>query len=127
MRMCMSVCRVYAGRMLPALSPWDEGGRLAASLESSAASLQRLLSGQLSDWRSLALAVRPRLLWVGAHYLELPSLLDDTWTTLLVAAEELLARGGGKVETDARARRLAASSREGLLLKRATLPQLVSM
>ncbi|KAF8065439.1 hypothetical protein HT031_003040 [Scenedesmus sp. PABB004] len=121
-----AIYRANGGRMLPQLSPWDAGGALARSAEAAAAALQAMLSRELADWRSLSLAARPRVLWVAAHYLELPSLLDDTWATLLGAVEDALLRAG-KAEGDARARQLAASAREGLLLKKFALPQLSNL
>lgn len=110
--------------MLPQLSPWDTSGSLSKTAESSAATLQSLLVRELSDWRTLALAVRPRVLWVAAHYLELPSMLDTTWGVLLMCVEEAVLRSN-KMEGDARTRQLAASAREGLLLKKFAMPQLV--
>jgi hypothetical protein len=65
-----------------------------------------------------------RVLWVAAHYLELPSLLDDTWGVLLGCVDESVCRGA-KQEADGRTRQLAASARDGLLLKRFAAPQLV--
>jgi hypothetical protein len=62
--------------MLQELSPWDGGGWLAKGLEGSAVSLQQVLQGVLTQWRGLSFAVRPRLLWVVAHYLELPNMLE---------------------------------------------------
>jgi hypothetical protein len=111
--------------MLPQLSPWDASGAQARTAESSAAALQQLLTRELSEWRGLALAVRPRVLWVAAHYLELPAMLDETWGVLLSCVEDALLRAG-KAEGDARARQLAASARDGLLLKKFAMPQLVS-
>lgn len=80
---------------------------------------------ELTEWRSLSLAVRPRVLWVAAHYLELPTMFDDTWGVLLGCVEDMLLRAQ-KVEADAHARQLAVSATDGFLLKRFTLPQLVS-
>lgn len=112
--------------MLPQLSPWDTSGTLSKTAEASAATLQSLLARELSDWKTLALAVRPRVLWVAAHYLELPSMLDNTWGVLLSCVEDGLIRGN-KMEGDARTRQLAASARDGLLLKKFALSQLVSI
>jgi hypothetical protein len=61
---------------------------------------------------------------VAAHYLELPSLLDDTWGVLLGCVDDAVCRGA-KQEADGRTRQLAASARDGLLLKRFAAPQLV--
>ena len=71
-----SIYRANGGRMLQELSPWDGGGWLAKGLEGSAVSLQQVLQGVLTQWRGLSFAVRPRLLWVVAHYLELPNMLE---------------------------------------------------
>jgi hypothetical protein len=87
-----SVYRANAGRMLQQLSPWDSNAYLSKSLESSAVQLQQVLQGELTRWRGLALAVRPRVLWVVAHYLELPGMMDDTWASLLAALEDVLLR-----------------------------------
>jgi len=78
--------------MLAQLSPWDSNRYLAHTCESAAAALQDLLARELADWRGLALAVRPRVLWVAAHYLELPAMLDETWAVLLGCVE---VRGSG--------------------------------
>lgn len=67
-----------------------------------------------------------RVLWVAAHYLELPSLLDDTWSVLLGCVDDAVCRGVDKQEADGHTRQLAASARDGLLLKRFAAPQLVS-
>ena len=75
-------------------------------------------------WRTLALAARPRVLWVAAHYLELPAMLEDTWSCLLACVEDTLLKLW-RLESDAHTRLLAASAREGLLFKKAVLPQLV--
>jgi hypothetical protein len=55
-----AIYRSNGGRMLPALSPWDVSGVLAATCEAAAAGLQGLLVRGLAEWRGLALAVRPR-------------------------------------------------------------------
>lgn len=78
----------------------------------------------LTGWRTLSLAARPRVLWVAAHYLELPAMLEDTWSCLLGCVEDTLMRVW-RLEGDAHARLLAASAREGLLFKRVNMPQLV--
>ena len=75
-------------------------------------------------WRTRALAARPRVLWVAAHYLELPAMLEDTWSCLLACVEDTLLKLW-RLESDAHTRLLAASAREGLLFKKAVLPQLV--
>jgi hypothetical protein len=80
----------------------------------------------LTGWRSLALAARPRVLWVAAHYLELPAMLEETWSCLLGCVEDTLLRVW-RMEGDAHTRLLAASAREGLLFKRATILQLVGV
>jgi hypothetical protein len=79
----------------------------------------------LTGWRTLALAARPRVLWVAAHYLELPTMLEETWSCLLACVEDTLMRVW-RLEGDAHARLLAASAREGLLHKKVQMPQLVS-
>jgi hypothetical protein len=71
----------------------------------------------------LSLAARPRVLWVAAHYLELPVMLEDTWSCLLACVEDTLLRVW-RLESDAHARLLATSAREGLLFKKAALAQL---
>lgn len=78
----------------------------------------------LMGWRTLALAVRPRVLWVAAHYLELPAMLEDTWSCLLACVEDTLLKLW-RLESDAHTRLLAASARDGVLFKRVALPQLV--
>lgn len=74
----------------------------------------------------LCLCCMRRVLWVAAHYLELPSLLDDTWSVLLGCVEDAVCRGD-KQEADGRTRQLAASARDGVLLKHFAAPQLVSV
>eukprot|EP00775_Hariotina_reticulata_P003868 gene3868-4123_t len=120
-----SIYRANGGCMLVQLSPWDTNRYLSHTCESAAAALQDLLARELGDWRGLALAVRPRVLWVAAHYLELPAMLDETWGVLLGCVEDALLRAG-KAESDGRARQLAASARDGLLLKKFVMPQLVN-
>ncbi|WIA16763.1 hypothetical protein OEZ85_013414 [Tetradesmus obliquus] len=121
-----AIYRANGGRMLPQLSPWDASGSLARTAESAAAALQQLLARELAEWRGLAHAVRPRVLWVAAHYLELPNLFDESWGLLLAWLEDALLRSV-KAEGDARCRQLAASARDGLLLKKWAMPQLSNL
>ena len=118
-----AVYRANAGRMLARLTAFDVNGALARALEAAAVALQALVQRALAGWRSLALATRPRALWVAAHYLELPAALEDTWAALLACLEDTLLRVW-RLEGDAHARLLAASARDGVLARRAALPQL---
>lgn len=118
-----SIYRANSGRMLPCLTVFDVTGMLARMLEGASISLQTMIQRSLNGWRTLALAARPRVLWVAAHYLELPAMLEETWSCLLGCVEDTLLRVW-KMEGDAHARLLAASAREGVLFKRVTLPQL---
>ncbi len=107
---CLSVC-------LPVTLPCHT---------SSLAPPSSLLPHQsLTEWRSLALSIRPRVLWVAAHYLELPSLLDETWGLLLGCVEEALVRWP-RAAGDGRQRHLAVSATDGVLFRPAALPLLVS-
>ncbi|GBF90113.1 hypothetical protein Rsub_02821 [Raphidocelis subcapitata] len=118
-----TIYRAHGGRMLPQLTEFDANGTLARTLEAASIALQTLIQRALTGWRVLSLAARPRVLWVAAHYLELPVMLEDTWSCLLACVEDTLLRVW-RLESDAHARLLATSAREGLLFKKAALAQL---
>ncbi|KAI8464574.1 MAG: hypothetical protein J3K34DRAFT_114028 [Monoraphidium minutum] len=118
-----AVYRTNSGRMLASLTAFGAGGALARMLEGASITLQGMIQRALNGWRVLALAVRPRVLWVAAHYLELPAMLEETWSCLLACVEDTLLRVW-RLEGDAHARLLAASARDGVLFKKVAMPQL---
>lgn len=103
---------------------WCRRNPCARDLPAILTTIRSRLEQALTGWRHLSLAARPRVLWVAAHYLELPAMLEETWACLLGCVEDTLMRVW-RLEGDAHARLLAASARDGVLFKRVVMPQLV--
>ncbi|KAG1668626.1 hypothetical protein FOA52_002479 [Chlamydomonas sp. UWO 241] len=116
-----------SGDAAPARKKETKGGKpdaLTQLLHDTTAeceSLQVLLRQLLRGWGALSRSVRPRVVWVCAHYLDLSASMDSSWELLLKALTETMPRAA----TSSRLGELMASASLGALFRseRASWPR----